>query len=187
MNEKKKPSNEVFYKPGLYALTMSLDDKHQFIGDPLRISKVTNYYSTLLSNLHKNLGIEYYAYYELSEPRNNMTTYNTVIRAPRWHIHGILKLKDEETVVNFLSSGYAALSMNAVLEIDSIKDVDIWIDYIQKQQKFRGGCISIPPISNLTKLKYILDPLNLEAENSKQSVKSQKLAGRDPVTKKLDL
>jgi len=156
-NEKKTPSDKVFYKLGLYAITVTLDDKHQRFGDLLRWEKTTTYYKNMMAGIYDLYKIPYFCYFEISEPRNSKNQYGTEVQAGRVHIHGYLRFTDNAQIRNFLLYGFYMMRTNAILDIDSVNDTTIWNKYITKQQSFNNGYIDILPISNYFSLSDFMD------------------------------
>ena len=136
----KTPSNKNFIEKGIYAVTINPDDKHQYFGkaDRLQLFRTTCHNGLLfLRSIH----VDYHLYIELSEPKNNSQGSKN---GPRLHLHGILKFRSTLSIKNFLLHGIYNLTRWSNYDLDTIKDLDIWKAYCQKQQHI----MKETPISN---------------------------------------
>jgi len=130
MDEKNPTEPELFYKPGLYAITINPSDRHQYFMKVARMQLFRNYIHEQMVGL-TNHGIGYDVRIELSEPRNSSKSSS----GPRLHVHGVLEFKDDKAIKYFLLYGFYMLSRESHLDMDSIDDLTKWKTYCLKQQK----------------------------------------------------
>ncbi len=123
--------NEIFYKKHTtYAITINLNDKHQYFGRVERMSLAHSFmYEQLIH--YKRIGIIIILHTELSEPKNSALSKN----GPRVHFHGTIRFQSNKSVKQFLLLEWYKISRYAVLDIDTINDPSIWDSYCKKQEK----------------------------------------------------
>lgn len=110
----------------MYSLTLNPVDKYQFYGQDLRLLKFRNFvYEQLLT-----LAGDYTLVVELSEPLGMKTQGYT---GPRLHMHGVIVFRKKEQLYKFLLTDYYKLTRWTSIDIDTIDDITVWMDYILKQ------------------------------------------------------
>lgn len=106
-------------------LTFNYDDDHQYISNVCRLTKVIDTFRALM----KHLAIKYECYTELSYPQKSMGG-----QISRVHFHGIILFDDEIEFGEFYLSKFHILSKYSIIEVDTIKDNQIWFDYCTKDK-----------------------------------------------------
>lgn len=142
----KKPYFEV----GIwYSLTLNYADSKQFFGKPTRETKVVNLTNErLLSYTQKR--INYILYLELSEPHVG-TAYSN---GPRLHYHGMIRFRSYAGLKLWLLNDYHDLLQDCIVDIDTIGDKKVWLDYCKKQSKVMNR----EPLANTNTCVYLDAP-----------------------------
>lgn len=120
----------IFYKPGIYSITLNPADKYQFLGQANRLQKFRNMINEMFLH-YPEIGIDYVMNIELSEPRGNLIHYSA---GPRLHLHGTINLRTNKSVYNWLIVEINKLLKYGNLDIDTIDNLDIWYTYCTKQK-----------------------------------------------------
>ena len=95
--------------------TFSYNPNKQYMGKVARLSLITDEFKKLFYNRD---GYEYEVYFELS-PKG------------RWHCHGIIYFKSYPLLLYM--DRMDNITSLCTLEIDSIKDIAVWDEYMTKQ------------------------------------------------------
>jgi len=135
-------SPQLYYNPGMYAITLSPDDKHQYNCDPGRMHKFRVHVNEEMLSLPGD-GIDYVLHTELSEPCKSYD--KGMDKWPRLHCHGIINFRNYDSVKNFLLNHFYRLSKVNNIYIKPIKDMDKWHAYCTKQHLI----MKTPRISNV--------------------------------------
>ncbi len=119
---------EAFYGIGTkYSVTLNPPDDHQYFNSGNRFSKFYDFVQKMLLTM----GGRYVFFIELSEPRGFHP--QGKFKGPRLHLHGIVYYEDKQQLRQFLCSGYYGLTRWTATDIDTISDMTVWKQYIQKQ------------------------------------------------------
>lgn len=139
--EKKQIDCSLFYNIGFYAVTISPDDAHQYVGKEDRMKLFRQYWYEMFLCYKYKYNIDYHFELELSEPRNIKTpSYN----GPRLHLHGIICFNKNSSIKGFLLEQYYKITKSALLDIDTLDNIDVWYNYCTKQNHI----MKEPPLSN---------------------------------------
>lgn len=111
-----------------FTLNISPDDRHQYYGSEVRHTSFRKYIHTLMLDLPK-YKIDYILHFELSTPFGAMTA---GYQGPRWHCHGIIRLRNKVSLFNWLNYVLPMLLKENKIEVDSIQDSSIWEAYCKK-------------------------------------------------------
>lgn len=118
------------HKP--YALTIKPNNKAQFFGLQSREAKFDKLISDFLIN-NQIQGMKYLLFTELSEP----LTPNADSNGPRLHLHGFIFFEDNRSIKQFLMRySYLMLAQLGTYELDTVNDIDYFLQYCQKQQPY---------------------------------------------------
>jgi hypothetical protein len=118
------------------SITMNLNDKKQFIDDPCRIVKCSQYYQSLLLK-YLSPYASYDCFLEYSRPERWHD------RISRIHIHGIIRFNNAKSMMAFYVESVHKLMKECEGEIDRVRDVDIWLEYITEDNRLvRDYCES---------------------------------------------
>lgn len=109
----------------MYTFTISWSDHYQYWGENLRIDK--NYLAS--AKLLHDIKPEFFLNMEVS-------------KNGRLHWHGYILFKDYDSVRDFYVNSLYKIEMKAIMEIDTITDIQKWEDYIVKQTKFMNKTLS---------------------------------------------
>lgn len=132
-------------KPNIsYAITISPSDDHQYWNDDDRLKKFTTYMKRyMLSRL---------------DPFNNKFIFHIELSPKgRLHLHGTISFKSERTIKELFMDSIRFLTVHNQIEIDTIKDPDVWETYCTKQKIYNLGSIKSTDYSKLEsvyKLEY---------------------------------
>lgn len=128
----KKP--KVFYKRGTpYAVTINPSDAYQYYGYKDRYQRWREYMSLILEPLTK-LQIMYEFHAEISEP--TLASVATNKKGPRLHVHGTVIFTRRNGLRDFLMDTLPNWAKTAMIDIDTIEDMNIWQEYCEKQKLF---------------------------------------------------
>lgn len=109
-----------------YALNLNPVDKYQFAGKSDRWNRFVNFvYEQLLTWEY-----DYYLFIEISEP----TTAKQGDLGPRLHLHGTIEFENNKQVFDFLLNKMYQLTRWCRVHIDTIEDMETWMNYCTKQQ-----------------------------------------------------
>lgn len=158
-------SLQLFYKPGLYAITINPCDKKQYFRSEARVLNVKKYMYSLLE-LYGDDDIRYHLYWELSEPKDN-AVYGK--QGSRLHFHGFIRFLTNKSVKRFLLYHQSLMAIETQYKIEHISDKRSWYNYCVKQQKI----IDITPISNVESLKEMLQEGKGNADAGNASTNSE--------------
>lgn len=128
----KKPTGlKNFYEINKwYSFTLNPQDKYQFFGNEYRFKRFRNIiYELFLVKYHYGFIIE------ISEPRNQIPYQ---YKGPRLHIHGTIRFPTRATLERFLIIKMSQISKIGTMEIDTIGNIETWLDYIHKQNILMG-------------------------------------------------
>lgn len=117
----------------LRTITLNLSDKYQFIDDPCRIVKVSQYYQSLLLKYVMPYA-KYDVFLEYSIPEN-WGEFHGKNKISRLHIHGILLFKSIKDKMAFYIESAHNLYRDGVGEMDAVNNISKWLTYITKENK----------------------------------------------------
>lgn len=121
-------STHAIYRPGdVLTLNISPGLPDQFIGTLSISERMTEFTNDWIKRLKKLSGFKYRLYLEAS-------------RYGLLHWHGTLKVLDSLETANSLA--IIKYKMNVRIEVDTIKDMRIWQQYIKKDQSVTKTSIS---------------------------------------------
>jgi len=128
--------SECFYKVNtFYSITINPENHYQFFSKIDRKHLVKKFfYDVLRKHLQTLHNIKYKLYVEVSEPRD-ILKYG--YDGPRVHFHGTVFFSNRADIEYFLLFQIRALCKHASCEIDTIKDLGIWLQYCKKQDLLR--------------------------------------------------
>lgn len=129
------PNNdsEFRYKNGIaYECTLNPDDKHQYLGDPIREVRVTAHMRELLRTSLHDIA-DYYFKPELSDVQHGQKHSS----GPRLHYHGVIIFKD---VLQFMLTRFHNLIQSCSIQVNYYRP-DHWPEYMQKQSFLTKGRI----------------------------------------------
>lgn len=75
----------------------------------------------------------------LSPIKAQYQLYQEVSRTGRLHWHGYLLFTEYEQITSFYVHDVHRLEMRSKIEVDTIKDLNKWEEYIQKQRRIMSG------------------------------------------------
>lgn len=128
--------DELYYvSDRWYTISINPVDMHQHFGDINRLRKFRRLMHPLFVGLEEVMKFRFNI--ELSEPRgplagNPTNKSNPYFMGPRLHIHGRFKLLNNEGVLEFLLHIMHKWASLGRIEIDTIKDIDVWDKYCEK-------------------------------------------------------
>jgi hypothetical protein len=146
MNEIKigpRQKGKVFYDVNkLYSITLNPCDQQQGFRSRDRLREVISFTEQLMDKVTRRCCSKmcYTLYTELSEPIDSHKS-----ESSRVHFHGVLLFKDTISIKMFLLYGYRLLCQHLYVNIDTITDLQAWINYCFKQQFI----INKPPICDI--------------------------------------
>lgn len=108
-----------------YALTIKPSDTHQFF---LREDRL-NLFRTLIQQQLLHCAFKYELYYELSEPRGSING-----NGSRLHLHGRIMFTDDTALLNWLLYDMSRLLKIGHIDVDTIDNEEVWIEYCNKQK-----------------------------------------------------
>jgi len=151
-NEKTKlDQKEGYYKTNqLYSITINPSDKYQFFGKEKRFKKFKNFlYESFLS-----FKWDYNLVIEISEPRGfHISGYS----GPRLHAHGVMSFSNKLHLSQFLLNDFYQIQRHSALDVDTIDNIHVWMEYMTKQDIFKSNVIKTHT--------YIKDCENQKREN----------------------
>lgn len=115
----------------IYALSICPADQYQYFCSPNRMKLFRDKMNSLLMDCFNYHKIDYIQYIELSTPLGKSSPNYS---GPRLHLHGIIVIKKLTQLKDWLLNGYPKLVKNCMIEIDTINDIQTWIDYVLKDQ-----------------------------------------------------
>lgn len=127
----------------VFAITICPNDNYQHFGVRNRSGKYSNFMSSLMLE-SPNDKIDYLFYNELSTPIGTM---KDGYRGPRYHSHGIIRLRNKKALFHWLDYWLPSLLKVARVEITNLNDKESWRTYCKKDQDW----MPIAPISNMEK------------------------------------
>jgi len=137
------------YDVGYYSVTINPDDKHQFCGRLDRYEAFRQFmYERLL--VWNDFGIEYKFCIEASDVWDVVP----LSTASRLHLHGIIYLKTHAITRNWLLHIQYQLSRFSYINIDTIDNPTVWIEYCEKQKQIMGN---MPLCSNENLFQECID------------------------------
>lgn len=120
----------------VYTFTIAPDDKHQYLRRPCRLRLVVDDVRDLL---YTYLGSSYK--YEV-RPEISFPAVTQQGSGGRVHFHGIIYLSPEDKC-RLYTDVLPYLSLWTRIEIDTIEDLEVWKNYIKKEEKgMRAFCKS---------------------------------------------
>lgn len=143
-----------------YTFTVNPDDKHQYVRRPCRIAMVT---ADVRELLYTTLGsdYEYELYTEVSKPEQSQEG-----KITRIHYHGIIRLTPFQCA-EFYVDKMPYLNMWCRIEVDTIKDINKWEEYICKDRH------EMEPYCNYYKVPYMLSNKMLYKPRKTSGAKSE--------------
>lgn len=158
-DERQEVTSKVYYKPGVYTVTLNPCDKYQFLGQAKRFDKFRDMINELFMD-YPTLNIDYVMHLELSEPRGKLA-HNT--GGSRLHIHGHIRLRNNKAVFNFLINKLYQMLKYGWVKMDILNDPQIWETYITKQKLYMPKGKDI--LTNLDDPKTIYIPNDWKTNN----------------------
>lgn len=155
-------NSPFFVKDKWYSITVNPDDPCQFFGKADRLERFTNHLNEKLMRYHK-LKIEYLFCIELSEP--HVGKYGS--KGPRLHTHGIIKFNSNAGLREWLMIEYGNLLNHAIVDIDTISDMDRWIHYCFKQQQIMNKKLLANMEINCPSVESLVSHLRGKSEDLK--------------------
>lgn len=127
-----------------YEFTFAPNDQCQFAPNTSKLLPRYIQWRESMENLIKLLpaDIDYYLVPELSEPQSSHKS-----RYPRWHLHGIIKFRNQTARIDFLSEWWPKASRYGIIQMNTFRP-DYWPTYITKDQDI------MRKYSNTLKKKY---------------------------------
>lgn len=101
-----------------YTFTISPDDQNQYWNSNIRDLKQYSEYNNLIHSWNKE--------------KYEILLHQEVSRNGRLHFHGIIKFNTNDGIHDFYVNRLFKLQQHNQVEIDSIKDIEVWILYINK-------------------------------------------------------
>ncbi len=134
----KKKAEKVNFKVNTpYAITISPNDKCQFIGRPERLQRFRHFWYEMFLKQ----GFKYEIFIEISEPLNQSQLKQGSL-GPRLHLHGVIEFRTTKEIGQFLLyTIYKYLRVGNVY-IHTISDPDVWQGYYNKQKLFKNNRLS---------------------------------------------
>lgn len=132
--------NKAFYVlDKWYTLTICPQDRYQYFLEPNRFTKCYNHIKSYFATISPKT--EYVGCVETSEPYGSVKS-----TGPRVHFHGQIQFKGRGSLLQFLLVIMPLMLKTAIIEVDTMKDPEIWKQYCTKQQWLYA--IINDPISN---------------------------------------
>lgn len=140
---------EVMDDSVTFAWTINPHDKLQFKNSKHRFREAYSAFKILMIEALRDTNIEFLLIPEFSRPQDSQDG-----RPSRIHYHGTITL-NVETHARFYIECFHVINKIGRMNISPIKDMDVWMKYIYKEQRF---------------IKYYIDKYNIGYEFTSSSL-----------------
>lgn len=124
-----------------FTLNICPDDRHQYFGSKTRSTQFKKYINELVLDVFHDSKVDYQLHFELSTP---IGSFSSDYKGPRWHTHGIIRIRNKKGLFNWLNYILPSLLKDNKIEVDTIADKQVWYDYCHKDEDWQ----KLQPISN---------------------------------------
>jgi len=159
---------QVKIQVGVYALTITPDDGHQYEGHIDRMKLFRDWANAFVLCLPQD-NIHYKLYFELSEPMTNERK-----QMSRLHLHGSIAFLTPKSIKKFWLFHQPRMNKVSNYKIVPITNIERWTSYYMKQQDIMdetplASCVDID--SKLSPLYEVIKPVVIPKEKKTRQKK----------------